>query len=152
MIGKLTELLGGKAIEGILGMIDKRIPMSKDQRKQLEYDLAELEVEAEKAQTDSIKARGRFIQALVNAMPLIAWILPVSFAFLILCFLFQFGSDVCYGIAGIEAPIYNIDSRYVELMKTFIEFLFYGKIAGKVSPFHKSDGTTGSKFLDKIYN
>ncbi|CAL7876708.1 hypothetical protein [Fusobacterium necrophorum] len=145
------SVVGKKVIDKVLDVIDKKIPMTNDEKEKLVVELGKIEVEGIRAQTQNILARNKFIQGLVNAMPLIGWILPLSFAFLIGCYLFQFGSDVWYSTKGMEAPIYNINKEYSELMKKFIEFLFYGKIAGKLSPFHDSDGTTGSKFLEKLY-
>ena len=148
----LGSTVGKKVIDKVLDVVGNKIPMTKGEKESLTVEVGKIEVDGIKAQTQNILARNKFIQGLVNAMPLIGWILPLSFAALIGCYLFQFGSDVWFSARGMEAPIYSINKEYSELMKKFIEFLFYGKIAGKLSPFHNSEGTTGGKFLDKLYN
>lgn len=104
-----------------------------------------------KNRNPSNRSKRKIYKIVTGAMPLIAWILPLMVLSLAIAFNYQFWSDVYYTKHGMEAPIYNLDSRWFEMGNTFIQYLFYGKIAGKLSPFHDSDGTTGSKFLDKLY-
>ena len=147
----LGSTVGKKVIDKMLDVVEKKIPMTKDQKEELQAELAKTNLEIAKTEIQAIEAKGRFIKIVTGAMPLIAWILPLMVLSLAIAFNYQFWSDVYYTRHGMEAPIYNLDSRWFEMGNTFIQYLFYGKIAGKLSPFHDSDKDYGNKLLNKLY-
>ena len=116
--------VGKKVIDKVLDVVEKRIPMSADQRQQLEVELAKTEVEELKAKTEYVKSLGTRVRDAI--IPLIL------FGFFLMHFMI-FLSDFINGQIGREAPIVHISGDYTTVVLTIVGFLFTYKGAAKIS-------------------
>ncbi len=142
--------LGEVAVKSIERHTNKQL--TEVEKAEINRELLETTVNLQELDLKNMEMRGKFIQAFVNAMPLIAWILPIGLGLLIFSFNVQFWIDVAFSLIGHEAPIIHIDDRYVDMMITFIKFLLGSKAVGKLSPWHDSSSKDyGNSILNVLY-
>ena len=109
------SVVGKKVIDKMLDVVEKKIPMTKDQRTELEVELAKTEVEELKAKTEYVKSLGTVIRD---------WIIPAGLASYFLMHILIFGSDFIHAQLGQELPIIPINQDFSEVVKVLIGFLF----------------------------
>ncbi len=152
--GLFGKTVGNKLGEVVVNTIEKKTnsKLTEIEKAEVEQKLLETTIKINELDLKNMQMRGKFIQAFVNAMPLIAWILPIGLGLLILNFNIQFWIDVIFSLIGHEAPIIPIDNRYVDMMITFIQFLLGSKAIGKLSPWHDSSSKDyGNNILNALY-
>ncbi|CAL7916483.1 MAG: hypothetical protein SPH94_09750 [Fusobacterium necrophorum] len=120
----MGSTIGKKVIDKVLDVVDKRIPMSADQRQQLEVELAKMEVEELKAKTEYIKSLGTVVRDAIIPMGLFSY-----FSMHIVVFI----SDFMHAQWGQELPIIPINPDFSEVIKVLIGFLFTYKGVSKFS-------------------
>ncbi|AYZ73391.1 hypothetical protein EGX98_04660 [Fusobacterium necrophorum] len=120
----MGSTIGKKVIDKLLDVIEKRIPISADQRQQLEVELAKMEVEELKVKTEYVKSLGTVIRD---------WIIPAGLASYFLMHILIFGSDFIHAQLGQELPIIPINPDFSEVIKVLIGFLFTYKGVSKFS-------------------
>ena len=111
----LGSVVGKKVIDKILDVVEKRIPMTKDQKTQLEADLALTEVEGIKARTEYVKSLGTKVRDSIIPLLLFGFFLMHIGVFL---------SDLINANLGKEMPIIYISPEYTKVCIAIIGFLF----------------------------
>lgn len=111
----MGSTIGKKVIDKMLDVVGKRIPMSADQRQQLEAELAKMEVEDIRARSEYVKSLGTRIRD--GIIPL------MLFGFFLMHFM-VFLSDFINANLGKEVPIIIISQEYTKVTIAIIGFLF----------------------------
>lgn len=111
----LGSTVGKKVIDKVLDVVAKKIPMSADQRQQLEVELEKTEVEGIRARSEYVKSLGTRIRD--GIIPL------MLFGFFLMHFM-VFLSDFINANLGKEVPIIMISQEYTKVTIAIIGFLF----------------------------
>ncbi|MDK4481539.1 hypothetical protein MWG07_10080 [Fusobacterium necrophorum] len=120
----MLETLAGTAISKIIDVIASRVPMTKDQKDQLQLDLAKVELE-------TLKEKGTFINTITKAIPLG---IPLMIYMLLGMYALNYLSDFIHAQFSHELPIIPIPKELVEFCKTIVMFLFGSKTISRFSP------------------
>ncbi|MDK4484308.1 hypothetical protein MVQ23_00350 [Fusobacterium necrophorum] len=120
----ILETLAGTAITKIIDIISARVPMTKDQKDQLQLDLAKVELE-------TLKEKGSFVDTVTKAIPLG---IPLMLYMLLGMYALNYLSDFIHAQLGKELPIIPIPSELVEFCKVIVMFLFGSKTISRFSP------------------